>query len=132
MAFLVSCPTCGRQKRVDMPPSSANDMTFRSPVVSCPACGAAIEIRAPRNITSHAMKRCTFDHRGMGPRCCIETETGTHDGPHRFKCAGTACPGLIWPASVMTHPISCISTDPVLGAGLSDGRLSNATDRKPK
>ncbi len=54
------------------------------------------------------MKRCTFTHRGAGPQCCIETETGEHDGMHRFKCAGEACPGLIWPASVMSHPITCL------------------------
>jgi len=55
------------------------------------------------------MKRCTFTHRGTGPQCCIETETSEHDGMHHFKCAGEACPGLIWPASVMIHPITCLT-----------------------
>jgi len=53
------------------------------------------------------MTRCAFTHRGAGPQCCIETETGEHDGMHHFKCAGEVCPGLIWPASVMNHPITC-------------------------
>jgi hypothetical protein len=51
--------------------------------------------------------RCPFDHNGQGPRCCIESAVSAHEGPHRFKCAGEACPGLIWPASVMPHPVTC-------------------------
>jgi hypothetical protein len=53
------------------------------------------------------MIRCSFNHRGLGPQCCVETPTGEHKGPHFFKCAGPACPGLTWPASVMAHPFTC-------------------------
>lgn len=59
------------------------------------------------------MTRCTFDHNGTGPRCCVETPDGAHDGPHLFRCAGALCPGLIWPASVMAHPYTCVAPTPV-------------------
>lgn len=37
--------------------------------------------------------------------CCLPAG---HEGPHRFKCAGEKCPGLIWPASIMAHPSTCV------------------------
>jgi hypothetical protein len=71
--------------------------------------GAAIECRVATDEEQvmASKQRCTFDHDGNGPQCSVETDDGKHDGPHLFKCAGTNCPGYMWPASVMPHPNSC-------------------------
>lgn len=55
--------------------------------------------------------RCTFNHSNLGPQCVVETDKpgSMHEGPHLFKCAGKHCPGLIWPASIMPHPYTCVS-----------------------
>ncbi len=50
------------------------------------------------------IERCSFDHRGVGPRCVLDAG---HDGRHLFKCAGATCPGYPWPASAAPHPNGC-------------------------
>jgi len=69
------------------------------------------------------MIQCAFNHNDKGPRCCIKSDDGNHSGPHLFKCGGRNCPGLIWPASVMLHPITCV-------LGNAEPRIVHAHSKK--
>jgi hypothetical protein len=82
--------------------------------------------------------RCSFDHHGTGPRCCVELpdavggqllEQTHHAGPHLFKCAGPSCPGIMWPASVMAHPYTCALpvADRVTPANSATGKTESDT-----
>ncbi len=52
---------------------------------------------------SDTSKQCSPIHKD-GPYCC---EPKNHQGPHKYKCAGSSCPGLSWPASLFSHPVAC-------------------------
>lgn len=73
---------------------------------------------APPAPTVPSVVRCAY-RVGLGPRCCREDG---HDGPHHFKCAGSLCPGLPWPASVLQHPIQCIAHMEILGHAFENER----------
>lgn len=54
-------------------------------------------------------ERCTWGWTTAGvtvARCCLASG---HAGEHRYRCAGESCPGLVWPASVMPHPSTCVA-----------------------
>lgn len=70
-----------------------------------PDCGSAAS--TPPDTDTPDTVRCPFDHQGRQPQCCVTSADGKHEGPHLFKCAGPNCPGLIWPASVQSHPVTC-------------------------
>ena len=54
-------------------------------------------------MTAVNFDRCTHVANG-GAQCCLESG---HEGRHRYKCCGLACPGLLHPASEHPHPPTC-------------------------
>jgi hypothetical protein len=84
------------------------------------AVGAAArlieEIEETEQVGSDGGKPCNFDHQGGGPSCCLPYG---HEGGRLFKCAGPSCPGLPWPASVVSHSVQC-NDEPIRKSGTTE------------